>query len=104
MRIRFESEGGFGYFPGLQRPLELDTDRLPSQQASRLEQLVRDADFLDRRNDSGAPQPGAADYRTYTITIQDGTRARTLKVAEPIHDRTLRALVEYLTAQQRSGS
>lgn len=104
MRVRFESEGGFGYFPGLQRPLELDTDQLPTRQASRLEQLVQDADFLDRRNDTSAPQPGAADYRTYTITIHDGNRGRTLKVAEPIHDQPLRALVEYLTAEQRSGA
>jgi hypothetical protein len=102
VRIRFESDGGFGYFPGLQRPIELDTDQLPPQDAARLEQLVQAADLLDRPEENNEPQPGSADHRTYTITIDDGSRSRTLRLADPVQDQALQALVDHLTAVQRS--
>jgi hypothetical protein len=102
VRIRFESEGGFGYFPGLQRPIELDTEQLPAQQATKLEQLVQAANLLDRPDETVEPRPGAADHRTFTITVDDGARSRTLTLAEPLDDQTLQALVDHLTAEQRS--
>jgi hypothetical protein len=102
VRIRFESEGGFGYFPGLQRPIEIDTDQLQTQEAARLEQLVQAANLLDRPDENDVPHPGAADHRTYTLTVEDGAHSRTLRVSDPIHNQPLRALVDYLTAAQRS--
>lgn len=104
MRIRFESEGGFGYFPGLQRPIELDTEQLPAQQAAQLEGLVQAANIFDRPEATVEPRPGAADHRTFTITVHDDARSRTLTLAEPLDDPTLRALVDHLIAEQRSGT
>jgi hypothetical protein len=104
VRIRFESEGGFGYFPGLQRPVELDTEQLPAEEAAKLEQLVQAAGLLGRPDEAGEPQPGAADHRTYTVTVEHGARSRTIRLTDPIQHPPLQALVDYLTAEQRSGT
>jgi hypothetical protein len=103
MRITFHASGGFGYFPGLDRPLTIDTAALPADQAAKLEKLVHDADLVNRPNEIGTPAPGAADYRTYTISIDNGG-SHTVKLTDPIEDPALLALVEHLTAEQRSGS
>jgi hypothetical protein len=49
MRIRFKTEGGFAYFPGLSKPVTIDTDELPAEEAKELERLIEAADFLTRR-------------------------------------------------------
>jgi Emfourin len=102
MRIQFRPDGGLASFPGLERPLELDTAELAPEQAASLERLVRDAGVFALPARAGAPAPGAADYRSYTITVDDGARSHTITVAEPIEDAALRALVERLGAEQRS--
>ena len=101
MRIQFQTEGGLGYFPGLNRPLSIDTTKLPPEQASELEQLVRNADIFSRPSEIGGPAPGAADYRTYTVSVDDHDQAHTIELTEPIDDPALRALIDHLTTEQR---
>jgi hypothetical protein len=91
MKIDFSVDGGLASFPGLRRPVTLECDRLPPDRRARLEQLVERARFF-----SAAPQahPPGADARTYTVAIEDGARSRTLTLAEPIGDASLRELVD----------
>ena len=106
MRIRLQSDGGFGYFPGLDEPVELDTADLAPDETSRLERLIGAADFFDRPEHVGvpAPGPGAADQRHYTITVEDDDgRSRTVEVTEPVEDAALLALIDSLRSQGRSG-
>ncbi|HYW82313.1 MAG: protealysin inhibitor emfourin [Spirochaetia bacterium] len=94
MRIQFETLGGFAYFPGLQRPIRIDTERLTTLQAGELESMIRAAHFFDQ-SDSIRPA-GAADYRSYRITVEDGEKSHTVRVVESTADRPLLDLLAYL--------
>ena len=69
MHIKFKMEGGIAYFPGLNKVFSVDTAELESQQVSRIESMIHNAHFFDLPSTVGTPAPGAADYRTYTITV-----------------------------------
>lgn len=99
MRIAFGVEGGIASFPGLRRPVTIDCDALPPQQAARLRALVERTRGV--AVPSGGP-PGAADMRTYTVKIDDGRECRTLRIPEPVVDEDLRALVDELRQCTRS--
>jgi Emfourin len=100
MRIRLETEGGFAAFPGLNRPIEVDTAQLPAAEAAELDHLVDGARFFEQPAITPAP-PGAADYRQYTITVERPGRTHTVRVADPIGDSALAALVTRLQALRR---
>jgi Emfourin len=101
MRVEFKSDGGLAVFPGLQTPISIDVDALPASDANRLHQLLRATSFFDLPAHIGTPPRGAADMRTYTISIEDGGRRHTVRVAEPITDETLQELINALQAQAR---
>jgi len=101
MRIQFQSDGGFGFFPGLARPLDLDSARLPDDRAAELERLVQGAGFFSLPAKVGAAAPGSADVRTYTITIEANGRPHTVQAVEPVENPQLQRLVEFLLAEQR---
>jgi hypothetical protein len=97
--VNFESGGGFAHFPGLSRPVRIDTAELAPEQADRLKGLVERARFFEQPAEVGAPPPGAADLRSYTITVQDADRTHTVKTSDALEDPALRDLVEHLRAQ-----
>jgi hypothetical protein len=94
MKIRFRSSGGVGFFPGLNAPTEIDTATLPTEDRAQLEASVAGASFFERP-DCPAASPAARDHRTYEITVNEGARARTLTVADPISE-DLEPLVQHL--------
>lgn len=102
MIINFQSEGGFAHLPGLSRPLRIDTAELPPKQADELEGLVERARFFEQPPTVGGPPPGAADLRSYTITVDDGSRIHTVQTSDALSDPDLRDLVERLRAHQRA--
>jgi hypothetical protein len=101
MRIQFETLGGLAYFPGLQKPLCIDTERLTAPQAGQIESMVRAAHFFDQ-SDSIRPA-GAADYRSYRITVEDGEKSHTVKIVESAADHSLLALLAYLRTLRTEG-
>ena len=104
MRIRFQSDGGLGHFPGLNEPVSIDTARLPGEEAARIEGLVGAADFFARPETARVPAPGAADMRVYTITVDDDKgRSRTLEVTDPVEDAALDALIGSLRGAGVAG-
>jgi len=102
MRIQCKTLGGFAYVPGLQRPIHIDTERLNTLQAGELESMVRAAHFFDQ-SDSVRPA-GAADYRSYRITVEDGEKSHTVQVVESTADHSLLALIAYLRRLGADGS
>ena len=102
MVINFESGGGFAHFPGLSRPVRIDTAEMAPEQAGRLEGLVDRARFFEQPSEVGAPPPGSADLRSYTITVQDGDRTHTVQTSDDLTDPGLRDLVEHLRTHQRA--
>ena len=103
MRIQFKMEGGIAYFPGLSKPITIDSDQLPKQESDELKRLVDATHFFALPAVMGSPSPGAADYRQYTITIQDEGKQHTVHVTDLIEDPNLQALLTYLRARRSTG-
>jgi hypothetical protein len=94
MRIEFAQTGGIGYFPGLNKPVTVDVDRLDQAQAEELKRLVEAARFFDLPDSIGAPARGAADYQYDLLTVEDGGRRHTVRVLVPVEDPILLELVQ----------
>lgn len=103
MRIRFKTEGGIAFFPGLSSPVAIDSGELPEEEAAELERRVGEARFFELPPEVGEPRPGAADQRRYAISVEDGARSHTVRVVEPVGDPYLRALVEALDAKAKTS-
>ena len=101
MKITFEMSGGFAHIPGLSGPVTIDTAQIDPQVATELESLVRQSRFFDQLARDQSPARGAADYRTYTITVQDGPQVHTIQLTDPIRDTNLGRLVSRLSVMAR---
>lgn len=101
LRIALQVDGGLASFPGLRRPVTLDSDNLSPDQAAQLCELIDRSDFF---RVSPSHPPNAPDARTYTVEIEDGPRRRMLRLTEPIADPALRQLVSGIrSCVQRDG-
>ncbi|WP_395676429.1 protealysin inhibitor emfourin [Inquilinus sp.] len=103
MRITFAmSSTGLFYAPGLAEPVVLELAALPPAEAARIRALIHDAHVLDRPaaalESLSRPVP---DGRSFTVTVEQDGSSRTLELAEPIADPTLRDLVRCLQDQVR---
>jgi hypothetical protein len=102
VRIQFQMEGGLAYFPGQSKPVTIDTDALRTEEAAELTRQVQSVGFFDLPSVVGAARSGAADYRRYTIRVEENERHHTVHLAEPIADPTLQGLVRTLQSMARS--
>ncbi len=102
MRVTFTMEGGIAYFPGLSRPVTINSDELPEQETRELERLVEAACFFDQPATAGSPARGAADYHQYTVTVEVGGRQHTVRVTDPVENPGLQALLHYLRAKAKT--
>jgi hypothetical protein len=100
MRIQFKMEGGIASFPGLSKPITIDSDQLPQQESDELKRLVNATHFFNLPAVIGSPAPGSADYFLYTITMQDDGKQHTVRLTDPIEDPNLRALLTYFRTRR----
>lgn len=100
MRVQLKVSGGFSYFPGLSQPVVIDSAALPREQADRLRSLLEQVHFFDLPPLINRPEPGAADYRQYTITVDDSDRHHTVQATDPIEKPGLQALLDFLREQK----
>jgi hypothetical protein len=87
-------EGGIVHFPGLNRPTDIDSDQLTPKETTDLKHLVEAAGFFSLPSRVGKPARGAADYRQYTVTIEEGARRHTVRMTEPVDNADLQRLLE----------
>jgi hypothetical protein len=102
MRVIFQSEGGIAHFPGLSRPVIIDSDQLSAPAAAELRQLIDAARLSDRPAQVGSAARGAADHRQYTITVEADDRRDTVRLVEPVADPALQRLVRFLQEQAKA--
>lgn len=102
MRITFRMEGGIAYFPGLSRPVVIDTGKLTEQEADELEQIVEAARFFEQPATISPPARGAADYYQYTVTIEARGRQHTVRMTDLVEDAGLQVLLHYLRAKAKA--
>jgi hypothetical protein len=103
MRVELKTEGGFAVFPGLNKPLVIDSRKLSAEDAAELSQKLEALHFFDLPVEASSPAPGAADYRQYTITVQDGQRRHTVKATEPVQNGDLQQFIAYLRDLGKPG-
>ena len=101
MHIELTTEGGIAHFPGLAKPTIIDTAQLSESDAQELARLVEAAHFFDRTVQEPAPRRGAADYQTYSISVEKGGRRHTVRTSDMTSDASLKALTSFLRAKER---
>ncbi|MEP7188352.1 MAG: protealysin inhibitor emfourin [Roseiflexaceae bacterium] len=100
MRVELQTEGGMAFFPGLNKPIVLNSRDLSKAQSDQLQQLLDSTGFFELPAASRSVPKGAADMRRYTITVEDGRRRRTVRLVDPIDNTHLQALIEFLQQQR----
>ncbi len=100
MKIYFKPEGGFGYFPGLNKPLELNSEQLPPEEADHLQQLVHEASFFNLPNQEPAAERGA-DQKKYTIRVEDKDQQHWIELHDTEVNPQLQNLLTYLHQKQK---
>ncbi len=95
MRIELTTEGGVAYFPGLSKPVVVDSGRLSQEQKAELQRLTEEARFFELPEKADTPRRGA-DYRRYTLTIEGDARHHTVQFTDLIDNPALKRLVHYV--------
>lgn len=91
MKLDFRQTGGFA---GLAKTLHIETDKLPSDEASKVIGLVKASGFFSIESPDLVPQP---DRETYTITLTTEDGNRTLHLGSNAVPPSLKPLLQYLT-------
>jgi len=110
MRITLQMDGGLAYMPGLAAPITIDTEAVPSDEASHWQDLIGAAKVWDVPDPtmpgvslgSRGPSQGR-DLRMYTLTVEEGAQRRTLRFSDPVLAE-LAPLVQELLARGRKRS
>ena len=102
MQITLTTQGGIANFPGLQRPVTVSLDQLAPDMQTELRKLVDECDFFNLPEHLDPPARGAADYRTYVITVQAPQRTHTVMVTDPVKDARIQRLIQLMRELQRS--
>jgi hypothetical protein len=79
----------------------VDSAALTPEESAELQGLVNRAHFFELPSSVGAPPRGAADYRQYTISIEDGERPHTVRLYDPVENPQLQQLIRFLQAKAR---
>ena len=94
MRISFEQSGGIA---GLSKKINLDTNFLPSSEVQEVQSLIDTSNFYDLPNNTGQPNPDAADYLRYKITLEsDNGRKHTVETTDVTTPAGLSPFIGYL--------
>lgn len=102
MRVQFQMEGGIAHFPGLSRPVVIDSGQLSQEEAAELRRLVEAARFFDLPETAALPPRGAADYSRYTITIEEGGRRHTVQLTDLVQEPAIQRLLTFLRAKAKA--
>jgi hypothetical protein len=101
VRIEFKVEGGIAYFPGLSKPVSIDTDQLPEDARAELENLIKEMQFFELTSRPGPPGKKGADAYQYRITIEAGGQRHTLNLEDPVESPDLQKLVSILRKRSK---
>ncbi len=102
MRVQFATEGGVAYFPGMSKPVTIDTEKLCSEDARELRRLVEAAHFFDLPAKGSPPPKGSADYYSYVITVSEKGRQHTIRITEFEKDTALQNLLNFLNTKRET--
>lgn len=96
MKITFEVSGGFAPIPAFSKLVTVDTAQIDQPIAAQLQLLIQQSHFFEQPAQVDTTVKGAADYQTYTITVEDDGQTHTVQLTDPITDANLERLVTLL--------
>jgi len=96
MRVKYKREGGNAVFPSLNPPVEISTEELTEEEASRVKAWVNEADFFNLPPVLSHMKPGAADYQQDLITVEDAGRSHSVRLTDSVENRPLKDLIDYM--------
>ena len=99
MRVQFTTEGGIAYFPGMSKPVIIDSEKLSEEDAIELRHLVEAAHFFDLPTRGSPPPKGSADFYSYVITVSEKGRQHTIRINEFEKNPELQNLLNFLKAK-----
>jgi hypothetical protein len=88
------------HFPGLNKPVIVDSETLSPEDAAALSQLVEAARFFALPADLAA-MPPRPDARSYALEIRDADREHAVRFSDPIANPQLGALVAFVRRHGR---
>ena len=78
MHIKFESSGGYA---NLLLAYSVDTQELPPEEAEEITRLVRESGILElSESDQRPASPGIPDVISYSLSVSEGGRTKSLSV------------------------
>jgi hypothetical protein len=92
MRVKLERSGGLA---NIHRSIGVDADTLAPERAQELRRLIAAAD-LDTFPEDPTPLAGQLDRLVYQLTVEDETRAYTVRVYETSLSPELRDLLDWI--------
>ena len=92
MKVYFEQSGGLA---GVGSYASVDSDSLQPEEASELQRLIDDANFLELPSQPSAPSRGA-DYMEYKITIEINNNKHFIKTTDLTMPPNVSPLIRYL--------
>ena len=103
MRVTIKTEGGTAHFPGLARPVEIDTEDLAPDEARELEEGLRTAGLLGEHpcEQRDVAAPNVPDARCHTITVERDHERRSAQVCDPVASPALGSLISLLERHRR---
>jgi hypothetical protein len=103
MRVTFARDGGFAAIPAHAKSIAIDTDRLSPDGVARLHALLDGAEFCKQPARVSTLRPGAADFYSYTISVETPDCTRTVQIDGPVTHPGLQRLIAYLEDQVRES-
>lgn len=101
MRVEMRTEGGLAFFPGLNKTIVVDSQQLPEEVAVILKQQVAAVDFFALPTQLGKLAAGAADCRSYFVTVEENGKRHAVELIEPVADEKLQRLLAFLKLHGR---
>ena len=91
-----------GMYASIPKRYYLDTSQLGSNEQSELEALISESDFFNLSN--SLPTSNAADYNTFKITIETGSKRHSVTRSNFSMDKSLALLVKAVTKYIKESS
>lgn len=89
-----------GFFPGLNKAIEINCESLPADEALQVEHMIGESNFFELPEPTLEPSRGA-DRKEYIIKVEDQSRHHMIKVTETEANPGLQNLLKYLNNKQK---
>ena len=102
MKIYFKSDGGFGYFPGLNEQFEINSEDLKTEEEKYLDHIINKIDLNKSSSQQIETQKGA-DIKKYTITVKTKSQEFILYLSDTEKDFNLKNLLDFLKKKKKES-